>query len=79
MKASPILSLAQHSKAILTSMEMGIMQGVIQFIHYNINFLKFHFTEESEYTLLKLHNQVLYDGSFVLMNNLLNIYKESYS
>lgn len=54
------------------------MQGIIQFMHYNINFL-FHFTEESDYFLLKLHNQVLYNDSIVLMNTQISIYKELYS
>lgn len=45
-----------------TSWEMGKTQGVIQFIHNNINF--FHFTEESNSTLLKLHNQELHNDSF---------------
>lgn len=57
---------------------MAIMQGIIQFMHYNINFL-FHFTEESDYTLLKLYNQVLYNVSIVVMNTQISIYKELYS
>lgn len=70
-KTSKVLSLAQDLMDTQISLAMGIMQGVIQLIYYNINFL-FHFTEEFDSTLLKLHNQVCYD-SFVLMNNLLNV------